>query len=178
VLTSVDVRYINPFIAAVEHVFKTMLGTAVLVGKPTIRDKHTPDSDVAAVIAFSGAATGNVSLCFTKQTAVKVARKFTGARLMTQDPTALSDALGELANMVAGQARATLPEGGIEVSLPQVVFGHQQRAPQSVTSPVLLLACDSKLGRFSVQVTMVVQRGSPFSPEAPKDSSHETPDSD
>jgi chemotaxis protein CheX len=176
-LTSVDVRYINPFIAAVQHVFKTMLGTEILVSKPMIRDKHTPDADVAAVIGFSGAATGHVSLCFSKTTAVKVARKFTGAQLMTQDPTALSDALGELANMVAGQARATLPEGGIEVSLPQVVFG-QHRAPHSAASPVLVLPCDSNLGRFSVQVTMVVQRGSPFAPETPKDPGDDAPRGD
>jgi chemotaxis protein CheX len=165
----VDVRYINPFIAAVQHVFKTMLKTEILVSRPTIRDKDTPDSDVAAIIAFSGAATGNVTLCFSKKTAVRVARKFTGARLLTQDPTALSDALGELANMVAGQARATLPEGGIEVSLPQVVIGHQHRGPQSSGSPVLVLPCDSNLGRFSVQVTMVMRRGSPFATEPEKD---------
>lgn len=164
-----DVRYINPFIAAVQHVFKTMLKTAILVSKPTIRDKNTPDADVSAVIAFSGTATGYVALCFSKQTAVRVARKFTGARLMTQDPTALSDALGELANMVAGQARSTLPESGIEVSLPQVVFGQQHRGSQSSVSPVLVLPCDSPLGRFSVQVTMVMRRGSPFAVEPEKD---------
>lgn len=173
-----DVRYINPFIAAVQHVFKTMLKTTILVSKPTIRDKDTPDSDVSAVIGFSGAVTGHVALCFSRQTAVRVARKFTGARLLTQDPTALSDALGELANMVAGQARATLPEGGIEVSLPQVVFGGEIRGTHSSVSPVLLLPCDSNLGRFSVQATMVMRRGSPFATQPEKDTDENAGEND
>lgn len=99
-----DVRYINPFIAAVKHVFKTMLSTDIMISKPRLKSPDEGNFDVSAVIGFSGDAAGAVILCFRTDTAVKTASKFTGSPLTPQHPD-FSDALGELANMVAGQAK-------------------------------------------------------------------------
>jgi chemotaxis protein CheX len=77
----------------------------------------------------------------------------------------LADALGELTNMVAGQSKAHLPEVNISVSLPRVVLGDQHRVLESASCPVLVLPCDSALGRFHVEVTMLTKRFSPFSVE-------------
>jgi chemotaxis protein CheX len=164
-----DVRYINPFVLAVQHVFKTMLGMDILVSKPTIKLKEGPVSDVSAIIGLSGPATGSVTMCFSKQVAVRVASTFAGIELSIYQPAELADALGELTNMVAGQARAKLPQSNITVSLPRVVLGDQHRVLESNTSPVLLLLCDSPLGRFAVEVTMVTRKFSPFAVEVDLD---------
>jgi chemotaxis protein CheX len=170
-----DVRYINPFVSAVQHVFKTMLDLGIFVSKATVRGKDQPAPEVSAVIGLSGPVTGTVALCFSKQVAVRVASAFSNKALSIHEPDELADALGELANMVAGQARVKLPPSGIRVSLPHVIIGGQQRVAERPVSPILLLPCDSALGRFSVEVTMVTNKFSPYAIEAAQPDNYKQP---
>ncbi len=152
-----DVRYINPFIASVKNVFKTMLATEVTVSKPIIKGQGEASADVSAVIGLSGDATGCVVLSFPMHTAVTVASKFAGVQ-MTATHEAFSDALGELANMVAGHAKAGLEGLNLNISLPTVVIGREHLVSQSKLAPRLALPCDSTLGRFCVEVVMVADK--------------------
>lgn len=149
-----DVRYINPFIASVRNVFKTMLATEVNVSKPVIKAQGEASADVSSVIGLSGDATGCVVLSFPMHTAVAVASKFAGIA-MTATHEDFSDALGELANMVAGHAKASLEGLNLNISLPTVVVGREHLVSQSKLAPRLALPCDSTLGRFCVEVVMV-----------------------
>jgi chemotaxis protein CheX len=88
-------------------------------------------------------------------TANKVASKFAGVE-MTQAHPDFSDALGELANMVAGQAKSKFEGISATISLPSVVIGRDHVVSQSRHAPRLALPCDSVLGRFCVEVAMVV----------------------
>ena len=175
VLCRVDVRYINPFVSAVQHVFKTMLDLGVFVSKPAIKSKDDPVCAVSAVIGLSGPVTGTVALCFSKQVAIRVASGFTGKSLSLYEPAELVDALGELTNMVAGQAKAKLPPSGITVSLPHVIVSSRHREADRPVSPVLLLPCDSALGRFTVEVTMVTNKESPYAAKPAEDGTGDLP---
>ncbi len=152
-----DVRYINPFITAIKHVFKTMLKTDIIISKPYVKVEDDRNADVAAVIGFSGGATGSVALCFPARSAVAAASNFAGTALTEDDPD-FADALGELANMVAGQAKAKLHGLEITVSLPRVIVAEKLNVLSSRNHPVLGLPCDSPLGRFNVEVGMVVAK--------------------
>jgi len=152
-----DVRYINPFIEAVQNLFKTMLNTGITVKKPQLKGKDTPLCDITAIIGFSGDATGSAALCFTNEAAISIAGKFAGADLSLDDPD-FADALGELANMVAGSAKAKIQDMSISISLPQVIAGANQRILKSGHNPVLVLPCDSPLGCFSIEVAMVMEK--------------------
>jgi chemotaxis protein CheX len=155
-----DVRYVNPFIASVRNVFKTMLTTEVSVSKPVVKDRHEGFADVSAVIGLSGDATGCVVLSFPMSTAVTAASKFAGTQ-MTPTHEDFSDALGELANMVAGQAKASLDGLNLNISLPTVIVGREHVVTQSKMAPRLALPCDSALGRFCVEVVMVAGNRNP-----------------
>ncbi|GMU22274.1 MAG: hypothetical protein AMXMBFR13_23610 [Phycisphaerae bacterium] len=151
-----DVRYINPFIASVKSVFKTMVCTEIAIGKPAVlQPHHEPNRDVSAVIGLSGDAVGCVILSLPMSTAVNAASKFAGVQMTPEHPD-FGDALGELANMVAGQAKSQLTGFNISISLPSVVVGKEHVVSQSKNWPRLLLPCDSALGRFSVEVAMVM----------------------
>jgi len=149
-----DVRYIIPFIDSVKHLFKTMLSTDLAVSKPVVSvdDIH---ADASAVIGFSGDATGSVVLCFPMTTAVKAASAFAGVE-MSREHEDFADALGELANIVAGQAKAKLEGFNISISLPSVILGKEHAVLQSKQRPRLAIPCDSPLGRFTVEVAMIV----------------------
>jgi len=153
-----DVRFINPFITAVQHVFTTMLKTEIIISKPYLKSEDDRNTDVSAIIGFTGGAVGSVALCFPMRTAVATASKFAGVEL-TKNDADFADALGELANMVAGQAKAKLHGLDISVSLPRGVVGEKLNVLNSKQQPVLGLPCDSALGRFAVEVTMKVVQG-------------------
>lgn len=151
-----DVRYINPFMESVRHLFKTMLQTELNLSKPTV---STDDirADVSAVIGFSGDAVGSVVLCFPFSTAARAASTFAGVE-MTKEHEDFSDALGEIANIVAGQAKAKLEGLNISISLPSVIIGEEHAVLKSKQRPRLAIPCDSPLGRFMVEVGMVVTK--------------------
>jgi chemotaxis protein CheX len=153
-----DVRYINPFIASVKTVFETMVMTNVTVGKPIpAGGGNDPVVDVSAVIGLSGDAVGAVVLSFDMDTASNIASKFAGIELKPDHPD-FSDALGELCNMVAGQAKAKLEGLNCSISLPSVIIGREHIVSQSRSKPRLLLPCQSDLGKFHVEVAMVVEK--------------------
>ena len=99
---------------------------------------------------------GNEWKRFSKKTAVTIAEKFAGTEISAKDTAALADALGELASMVARQAKAQVPTDDINISLPRVVIGEEQPALGRHNSPVIVLPCDCEMGRFSLEVTMEV----------------------
>ncbi len=153
-----DVRYINPFIGAVREVFKTMAGVEVTVLKPEIVKERQHDADVSGVIGFSGGVVGACVLCFPSDVACKLASAFAGEEISLEHPD-LPDAIGELANMVAGSAKAQFESAIVDISLPSVVIGKQHDVtvtgvPADV--PRLLIPCEAEIGSFFVEAVMVV----------------------
>ncbi|MCH8146770.1 MAG: chemotaxis protein CheX [Planctomycetes bacterium] len=122
---------------------------------PKIRQNCGKDiraADVSAAISFSGQAVGSVVLCFSKQVARTVASKFAGGEISVLNAD-LADALGELANMVAGLANGKMNGLDMSTSLPRVAIGSHITLKNN-RIPVLTLPCDSPLGRFSIEVSM------------------------
>ena len=152
-----DVRFINPFIQSVKNVFSTMLATDLLVNRPFVKVDDRLTSDVSAVIGLSGDAVGCVALCFPMETAAKVAGQFAGIE-MSKEHEDFADALGELANMVAGGAKAKLDGFTLRISLPNVVVGRNHVISHSSQTPRLVLPCDAPLGRFSVEVVLLAEK--------------------
>ncbi len=153
-----DVRFVNPFIAATKTVFKTMMSTEITIGKPQIIPAHQEQTaDVSAVIGLSGDAVGSVVLSLPMQTACNVAGKFAGVQMTREHPD-FSDALGELANMVAGAAKSKFEGLRVSISLPSVIIGTEHVVSQSRAKPRLALPCNSDLGHFTVEVVMVVEK--------------------
>ncbi|MFQ5489213.1 MAG: chemotaxis protein CheX [Phycisphaerae bacterium] len=154
-----DVRYINPFIAAIKNVFSTMVNTQVAVGKPMLRPDQIKSADVSGVIGLSGDVTGAVVLSFPLDVACKVASKFAGVELHSDHPD-FTDAIGELANMIAGNAKKDFTGLSVSISLPSVICGHGHVVTQSVAAPQLMIPCNTDIGSFYVEVAMVVEKSS------------------
>ncbi len=154
-----DVRYINPFIEATHSVAKTMLEIETVLSKPSLKTGEEPPADICAVIGLAGDAAGSIMLCFPAKTAVKFASKFAGVE-MTIDHPDLADALGELCNMVAGQAKAQLEGLKTSISLPRVISGKDIHAfqPGKGKDPILVLPFDTPFGRFRVEVILKIEK--------------------
>ncbi len=151
-----DVRYVNPFIKSVRNVFGTMLSVDVTFDKPHARSPDDPSDDVSGIIGFSGDATGAVVVSFPRDTAGRVVTRFAGVELGIDDAD-FSDAIGELANMIAGGAKSEFEGLDISISLPSVIIGKRHELGSSATHPHLVIPCRSELGAFQVSVTMKVE---------------------
>lgn len=145
-----DVRFINPFVSAIQCVFETMVHTKVRVGKPALRSGVQPEYDVSAVVGFSGAAVGCVVLSFPADVACRVASAFACTEL-TQDEPDFIDAIGELANMVAGNAKKDFEGLNVSISLPSVISGPNHTVSHSAKTPFVVIPCDTDFGCVFVE---------------------------
>jgi chemotaxis protein CheX len=152
-----DVRFINPFVSAITAVFKTMVHAEVSVKKPYLKQDGGACADVSGVIGFSGDASGCVVLSFPTEVACKVVSAFAGVAIDSRHPD-FADAVGELANMVAGNAKTGFAGLRVSISLPSVIIGKEHVVSQSKSFPRLVIPCDTPLGPFYVEVGMVVEK--------------------
>jgi len=148
-----DVRFVNAFVGSIVNVFKTMVHADVAVGKPVLKQDHGSAADVSGIIGLSGDVQGCVVLSFPGPVAEQAASKFAGTGLTTQHPD-FTDAIGELANMVAGNARKGFVGYNTKISLPNVVVGSNHAEPQSKASPFIIIPCETEFGRFDVEIAL------------------------
>jgi chemotaxis protein CheX len=148
-----DVAIINPFITATVDTFKAMLSMDLQTGKPSLKNDAKHTYDVSGVIGLSGDAQGVISISFPKVCALKVVSALIGMDLKIIGPD-LTDGVGELANIVAGNAKQYLTQYKLSISLPNVVIGtgHRIAVPSGV--PTIIVPLSSKLGDFAMEVAL------------------------
>lgn len=146
-----DVRLINPFVAACCDVLSTMANLKPTVGKPFLQDRVAPSHAVIAAIDITGAQNGTVVFGFP----VEIATALTGA-LLGQPPGEMNadclDAMGEVANMIAGGAKKHLPGGLCGISTPRVYLDRRQIPPSK--PPIVVIPCFTDDLRFDIEVSL------------------------
>lgn len=152
-----DVKFINPFLMAINNVFETMVHTKVKTRKPMLKQEDLVTAEVSGIIGLSGDVQGSVVLSFPGDVASKVASAFAGVPLTMTSPD-FCDAIGELANMVAGNAKKDFGDHKASISLPSVIVGAGHTVSQSKVSPFLIIPCETALGNFCVEVALITSR--------------------
>ncbi len=152
-----DVRFINPFIKSIRNVYQTMMRTDIVFGKPQVKTDGCKNPDVSAVIGYSGDASGAVVIAYQRQAAITTASKFASMELDVSHPD-FADALGEIANMIAGGAKAEFEGLDVDPSLPSVIVGDNHEVSNSKVNPSLTIPCDCSFGAFNVHVTMKLEK--------------------
>lgn len=149
----IKVEHVNPFIKSTIETFQKMVGLEPKPGKLILKKDSGLGYDISGIIGISGKAKGMISLSFPKATAIRVTNKFVGMENedVTEDTV---DAIGELANIVAGNAKKELTNLAIQISLPSVVMGdnHQVKEPKDVFSFVVPFT--TELGNFDLAVSL------------------------
>jgi chemotaxis protein CheX len=146
-----NVDYINPFLAATITTFGTMLRCTLTREAPYVKTNSQPCHEVSGVIGLSGKVQGIVVVGLDREVALKV------AELMLQERPAVIngeviDAVGELANIIAGAGKTQFPELELYVSLPTVITGkhHCIQFPTKVTP--ICIPFQSEWGPLTVEV--------------------------
>ena len=119
-----EVKFINPFVVAAQTVFKTMLSIDLSLGKPTLREAKTTSGDVTGIMSMVGDKKGTIAISFREKGALFVFNSLMGDEASGVGPEVV-DAIGELTNIVSGQARKEFENSGVNLkaSIPMVVVG-------------------------------------------------------
>ena len=148
-----DVIFIQAFAKAIENVFAMMVQTEVAVQEPVLKTVHDPRYDVSGIIAISGDMVGVVVLSFPAEVAERVATSFTGMTLGVQDED-FADAIGELVNMVSGNAKASFEGKQCQISCPTVIIGQNHQVFKQRDLQSIQLPCRCDCGEFILEVSI------------------------
>ena len=107
---------------ATELVFRTVLNEEI---QPHSESPESLKPFVVAIVGLAGAGGGNLSILFDSDTAIKLAATMLGMKAEEVSTDDMRDAIGELANMIAGNLKtkltSTLPN--LVLSIPTVITG-------------------------------------------------------
>lgn len=147
-------EYINPFIESTVEVFRTMLGCEVSRTGLTMHDSFCPEFDITGIIGLSGRAHGDVVISFEERVALAATETFLGSSY-TEINDDVVDTVGELTNMIAGNAKTSLSSLSMSLALPTVIVGknHSIRFPSKVKPVSLPFTTD--WGRFNIEVGLI-----------------------
>lgn len=146
------VEYAKPFVKAVTDVLSMMAMITPKAGKPYVKKANTANGDVSGLVGITGELNGTISITFTKSCAITVVKNMLGGELqdVMQD---VRDAVGEITNMISGQARAGLAEQGLVFSgaTPSVIMGDNHIIAHVANTPVMAIPFTCEAGDFTVE---------------------------
>ncbi len=122
-----NVEFINPFIKATMNVLETMAFGKPRVGKPYLKEGDNAIGDVSGMLeldANGSGVKGSLAVTFTEKAILKIISNMLGEE-HDHINDEVRDAVGEITNMISGQARKELSEKGhsFEASIPKAVAG-------------------------------------------------------
>jgi chemotaxis protein CheX len=66
----------------------------------------------------------------------------------------VSDAIGEIANIIAGNAKQHLTQFNLSISLPKVIMGKDHTIASQRGVPTIVVPFESPLGNFAMEVSL------------------------
>jgi chemotaxis protein CheX len=120
----VQVKYIQPFVDSTLKVFKEFLNVDINAGQPFLFNHNNNDCsyDISGIIGIAGHTLGIVAVSFPKLLALDLASRMTGETIKIFDDTVI-DLVGEIVNIIAGNAKQGLEQYQLVISLPSIVKG-------------------------------------------------------
>lgn len=148
----IDPKLIIPFVNSTLNVFTSMVKTKPEITRPRVKEDASASYDVSGIIGFSGEILGSVVLSLQANTALELVKSFTGMEMDLHGPD-FADAIGELANMVAGGAKKDL--GAIaNITVPVVVIGKSHIIARLSDVPCITIPCRTTSGEFAIEVNI------------------------
>jgi len=146
----IDVRLIDPFINATLNVLKTMAFTDASASGPYLKNKETANGDVSGVIGMTGDHNGSLSVSFPEEMILGIVSNMFGEE-MTKVNDEIRDAVGEITNMISGQARQELEQIGVslDAAIPTVISGKNHTIKHISSYPIVAVDFAIEKGEFS-----------------------------
>ena len=148
-----EAKIINPFLEAAANVLQTMAMIQATPGKPFIKKDGTALGEVTGIIGITGDHTGSLSISFSKSCIASVVTNLFGTTV-TEVNDEVCDAVGELTNMISGDARRRLEaqEVMLQGGTPTIVSGRDHSVTHIHDGPYLAVPFETPSGQFTVEI--------------------------
>jgi len=150
-----DANMINPFINATINVLETMAFVKCKAGKPYLKKEDMAMGDVTGVIGITGETNGTISVTFEEKAILNIVSNIFGEETKKLN-SEVADAVGELTNMISGQARRELEEIGkiFRAAIPSVISGKNHQITHYTDGPKIAIPFEIEGGRFTIEVCL------------------------
>ena len=148
-----DVEIINPFIEATKSVLETMASTKALPGKPYLKKDRVAGGEVSGVIGLTGEVGGTFSVSFSESSILSIVSKMFGEEMKELNDE-INDAVGEITNIISGQAGQKLEKLGrsVKAAIPAVITGKNHIISHITPFPVFAVDFRTDDGKFAIEV--------------------------
>lgn len=147
-------EYLQPFIAATRKVLSTMAMIESKPQKPYLKNDNQVEAlgDISAVIELSGECKGSIGISFTKSCVLKIANQMLGEEI-SEINDEIADMVGELVNMISGDARRELVKLGMTFTagIPLLLRGVPHHLDHYVQEKVIVIPFQTESGAFFIE---------------------------
>jgi chemotaxis protein CheX len=152
-----DVSYLNPFLSATIDIFRGSFGLTPVNGEVYIcKETYTHRWDISAVMVLKGQVLGVVAIRLTRL----LGDKLLSLSGVTYNSAAereemINGLVGELMNMISGNAATRLAQYQVEISVPIVVQGKNHSIAWPSQTPIVAIPFSTAAGPFEVSFSLM-----------------------
>lgn len=150
-----NVEYIEPFVASTVINFEKMTRMKAVKNPMSISKIAGRDANVVCVIGISGELIGSTVITLSQKLALFSASMILHEKFIHLNADVL-DAIGELTNIIIGNARSALVNDGIkiDISTPTLIHGEDLEVSAPKNRPFLVTPFKTNMGGFKVYVSL------------------------
>jgi chemotaxis protein CheX len=152
-------KVVNPYISAAVDLLSTMAGLHAEKKDVFLKRNYRLFGDISGIMSLTGAVEGQVVVCFEETLARDVVGRIMSARPQDLTKDELRDGVGEVINIIAGNAKAALAttEYAHQIGLPAVATGQGHEVSHPGNAPCIVVVFDVGGQPMAILVCMTVQ---------------------
>jgi len=135
-------------------VLETMAKTTAEGGTPYLKNGLIAKGDVSAIIGLTGDVSGTLSISFEETCILAIVSNMFNEKVAMNEE--IKDAVGELCNMISGQARQKLPVLGLNLKagIPSLIIGKWHTVQHISDKRVIAIPFTCTDGNFTIEVCL------------------------
>jgi chemotaxis protein CheX len=149
-----DVKIINPFLDSTVNLFRTMFSLEIQANPPYLLENFLSHRwEISGIVAVTGITRGVVAIRMHHLLVNKILEK-SGVTVDSDEERfeTINAMVGELINIISGNAISEMPYPDIDISVPMIVQGNNHRIAWPKIAPVVGIPFPTNWGIFEVQV--------------------------
>jgi chemotaxis protein CheX len=155
----VNAKHVNPFIEAAMKVVSQITGIEVRRGHLSYKAKMEPSHGVSIIIGIYGYLVGQVVYSMDNDLAERMVDRLLDGKSPQERKIMFVDTLGELANMITGNATALLNQRkdyALKITTPAIATG-ENLSINLVPKPALVLGLYTQYGPIEISIAVEEQ---------------------
>jgi chemotaxis protein CheX len=152
-----NVGYVNPFLSATIELFERTFATTPVPGEIFLDERARKHRwDISAVMVLTGSAIGVIAIRLTRLLADKLLVKSGVQWKDEEERESLCDGMvGEMVNIISGNASGRLAGYDIDISVPIVIQGEHHTISWPERAPIIGVPFTTDFGPFMINISLI-----------------------